>query len=250
MNIVTFWVPRPLEHPNAADYVAMLVQVQRSCDLLGLRHVVLTDPAGREELAHRPGAERIETFVRVLPDRLMRACTRAQANWLREGDWRDEDTLLTGADCLVLRDPRKVFPAAPDLCVTYRPGHQRYPINNGTMVVRARARPAATALYTRVAETCGPKWGDDQRALDRALAPMPPGFGTFERFSMQVAFLPMDVHNDWPRGLDDDGRNSCILHFRGKGRKPLILPWAERWLGHRERLARKAQKALSAKAIA
>lgn len=228
MNIVSFWVPRRAEHPVTPDYIAMLGAVQRSCDRLGLRHVVLTDPDGREELAARDA--RMETFVRVLPLPLMQACTRSQALWMRQGDWKDGDTLFVGADGLVLRDPRKVFPADVDLAVTLRPGHPRYPINNGAMWCPLKSRPLTACLYDRVAERCGKKWGDDQRALAAMLEPMPATHGTVKRYGMRVAFLPMAVFNDTPRSVDDRRKEACVLHFRGKARKALMLPWAEKWL--------------------
>jgi hypothetical protein len=230
VNIVSFFVPRPAEHPVTPDYVAMLAQLQRSCDLLGLRHVVLTDAGGREALQARKESRGIEAFVRVLPDRLMQACTRSQAQWLREGDWRDGSTLFVGADALMLRDPRKVFPADVDLAVTLRPGHPRYPINNGAMWIPLAARNLAACFYDRVAESCRHKWGDDQRAVAEVLAPMPDRHGVFERHGMRVAFLPMNVYNHTPRDLDDRCRDACVLHFRGKGRKDLMLPWARKWL--------------------
>lgn len=230
MNIVSFYVPRPVEHPVTPDYIAMLAQVQKSCDRLGLRHVVLTDAAGREAIAARPEAADIETFVRVLPDRLMQACTRSQALWMREGDWKDGDTLFVGADCLIMRHPAKVFPRDVDLAVTFRPGHERYPINNGAMFIPFASRALAACFYDRVADTCRQKWGDDQRAVANVLAPMPDGHGTFERHGMRVAFLPMAVFNDWPRTPDDRRREACVLHFRGKGRKDWMLPWARKFL--------------------
>src|SRR6185369_12613503 len=45
--VASFWVLRPEEHPEAEErnYPGMLRILQRSCDRLGLRHVVLTDHA-------------------------------------------------------------------------------------------------------------------------------------------------------------------------------------------------------------
>jgi hypothetical protein len=235
MNILSFYTPRPKEHPQTADYPAMLGALQKSCDLLGLRHVVLTDANGRETLAQRPESAGLECFTRVLPDRLMQACMRVQALWLAEGETRGGDSLFVGADCLMLRDPRKVFPAGVDLAVTLRPGHARYPINTGAVWLPAGSRTRQAALWARIADTTGPKWGDDQRAVDRALAPMPDRHGIFERFGMHVAFLPMAIHNHTPREIGDPCRDACVLHFRGKGRKDLMLPWAARWLGNSKR---------------
>ena len=46
-TVASFWVLRPEEHPEAEarNYPGMLQVLQRSCDRLGLRHLVLTDEA-------------------------------------------------------------------------------------------------------------------------------------------------------------------------------------------------------------
>lgn len=224
MNVCTFFVHRPEDWPEAADYPLFLQYVQRSCDRLGLRHVVLTD---HRSVPLLPG---IETFATDLPRSLMRAVTQAQAAWLEHGDWRGEDTLLTGADCLVMRDPREVFVGRWDMAVTLRPLHPRYPINTGTIVVRRKSRERVLPLFQRIAARCGDKWCDDQRAIQDELGPMPTQHGVFERAGLTVAFLPMRVHNDTPRDAEDRCERACVLHFRGKGRKAVMQPWVERWL--------------------
>jgi hypothetical protein len=224
LNVCSFYVLRPNENPRNTDYLPMLRLLQKSCDALGLRHVVLSDV----ETAAIQLPE-FETFTAHLPASLMRSCTEVQAQWIERGDWRGADTIMIGADCLVLSHPDGLFPreGLADMCVTLRPGHARYPINTGAIMVRAAGRERAAKLFRQVADATGTKWCDDQIALQDALAPMPTRYGRFVRAGLGVSFVPMQFHNHSPRGVDDPCRGACVLHFRGKGRK-YMPEWAAR----------------------
>jgi len=223
LNVCSFFVYRPNENPRNHDYLPMLRLLQKSCDALDLRHVVLTDQATANEL--RP--EGFETFAAILPVSLMQACTEIQALWLEQGDWQGADTITVGADCLILRNPDKHFPASSDadLCVTLRPGHDRYPINTGAILYRSIARGRLATIFRGIAESTGTRWCDDQRAIEQALSPMPDRHIFAERQGVQVAFLPMFVHNQSPTSVRDPARAACVLHFRGKNRK-YMTEWA------------------------
>lgn len=222
MNICSFYVHRPDEHPDAADYVEMLGWLQLSCDRLNLRHVVLTDHISAGRLP-----QRMERHVSVLPMPLMQAVTWAQSHWLETGEWNNADTLLVGADCVMLRHPGKTYPGdnKADLCVTFRPGHKRYPINTGAIMVRRQARARAIRLFGNINALTGAKWGDDQRAIEAALFPMPKTWGIHERAGLRVAFLPMKGFNDVPQSPADRMSGATMLHFRGKARKELMGNW-------------------------
>jgi hypothetical protein len=202
----------------------MLVLLQKSCDRLGLRHVVLTD----EVTARHFMPEGMESFRLDLPGPLMLAVTEAQAMWLQAGDWHDADSLMVGADCLMLDHPDRHFPAreAAGLSVTMRLGPARYPINTGAILVRQEARAKCARMFWQIAESCGEKWCDDQRAIEAALAPLPAVHGIHKRQGVRVAFIPMKVHNVAPKSASDPATGACVLHFRGKARKQLIFEWA------------------------
>jgi len=217
LNVCSFYVHRPAENPRGNNYLPMLRLLQKSCDALDLRHVVLTDQATAPVLRQ----EGLATFEAALPISLMQSCTEIQAQWMERGDWHGADTITVGADCLILQHPDDVFPntVAVDLCVTLRPGHDRYPINTGAIMIRDHARRLAAETFRTIANTTGTKWCDDQRAIEEALAPMPARHGVFERRGLKVAFLPMHVHNQSPVSVKDPARGACVLHFRGKNRK-------------------------------
>lgn len=226
-TVCSFWVHRPEEHPNAADYPAMLRILDRSCQRLGMRHVVLTDQ-GTLNSGRWPDG--IGAFASPLPVPLMQACTTAQANWLAMH--REGDTLFVGADCIFVGDPARHLPREPAVCLTYRSPGANYPINNGFMLIRRHAIEPAAALYRRVADRCGTKWCDDQRSIRAELEPMPPECGTYERAGMLIAFVPMKRFNRLPKTVADPCNDSVMLHFRGKQhatgqtRKELLFAWA------------------------
>jgi hypothetical protein len=136
LTVASFWVHRPVEHPHAFDYPQLLCILQRSCDRLGIKHVVLTDHATMKSGLWPEG---ITGHASELPMPLMQACTEAQARYLEElviSSAPENDTLFVGADCILLSDPYKHCPKEPALCLTYRHPHANYPINNGFMLVR------------------------------------------------------------------------------------------------------------------
>lgn len=226
LTVASFWVHRPAEFPQAADYPAMLRILQTSCDRLGLRHVVLTDASTYASDLWPTGVEGW-SFLDV-PVPLMQACTYVQAECLQlHGD--QSDFLFVGADCILLADPNRHFPAEPDLCVTARvPSARLDAINNGAMLVRRRAAEKAAALYRRVADRCGTEWRDDQKALVAELSPVPLVPGIHERAGLLVGFLPMKRFNQTPLWSADPCKGAVMLHFKGKRGKPLMLAWAKK----------------------
>lgn len=219
---------RPVEHPGAADYPAMLRILQRSCDKFRMRHVVLTD---NETLASALWPKGIEGWATDLPSPLMQACTEVQARYLESIP--ETDTLFVGADCIFILDPAKFYPEEPALCLTYRHPEANYPINTGAQFIRRHSIDKVAALYRRIADRCGTKWCDDQRSIRAELEPMPPECGVYTRADMSVAFLPMKTFNRLPKSVFDRCHGAVMLHFRGKQhstgqtRKELLFAWAK-----------------------
>lgn len=228
LTVASFWVHRPIEHPNAFDYPVLLCILQASCDRLGIRHVVLTDHA---TLASDRWPAGIEGWASDLPQPLMQATTSAQANFLATGP--ETDVLFCGADCVLLANPMKRLPIEPALCLSYRHPNANYPVNNGFMLARRHSMAKVAALYRRIADRCGAKWCDDQRSIRAELEPMPPACGTYERAGMSIAFVPMRRFNHLPKTVDDPATGTTMLHFRGKQhatgqhRKDLMVAWAK-----------------------
>jgi hypothetical protein len=154
----------------------------------------------------------------------MQACTDAQARYLESRP--DTDTLFVGADCIFKAHP--IFPAEVDMAVTYRGPESPMPINTGAMFIRANAVDRAAKLFRAVANRCGKKWCDDQRALVAELSPMPSRNGIFERKGMKVGFLPMFPYNVIVDDVSDPAEGAAMLHFKSKTRKKMFFDWAER----------------------
>jgi hypothetical protein len=221
LTVASFYVHRP-DHPRhgESDFAGMLRVLDASCKRLGLHHVVLTDFASTDRIPMGVGYSPMP-----LPEELMQATTEAHAQFL---DGRPGcDVLFVGADSILLRHPSRFVPSDADLCFTYRPGHLRYPINNGFMYVNARAREGAALFFREVADRCGGRWGDDQRAIAGMLEPLPKSYGEIERHGMRIRLLPMLRFNDVPAGPQDKCQGVCLLHFRGRKHKPKFFPWAK-----------------------
>lgn len=223
MIVASFWVLRPKEHPDAAPYHLMLPILQRSCDRLGLKHVVLTDPA---TLASDRWPAGIEGWAIDLPAPLMRAVTEVQARFLEA--MPEHDVCFVGSDCIMLKDPRPFLSSDADLTLTYRGPASRMPINTGLMHARRRALDRIAPLYRRVAAVCGSRWCDDQISLCYALAPLPATHGIHKRRDVSICFAPMEPLNTVPSSADEDCAGAAMLHFKSKSRKQMLFDWAER----------------------
>ena len=230
MIVASFWVHRPEEFPNAADYPAMLRILQRSCGRLGLRHIVLTDQATRLLPSWPCGddGQSIEARIFDLPSPLMKAVTLAQAHWLWrfEPEIEDNRTFFVGADCILLKKPKAKSGA--HVTVTYRHAGANYPINTGAILINKPGK-AVRALFDGIADRCGERWGDDQRAIRDALRPLPDGYGIHHRAGgLAIDFSPMWPLNYCPRDEADPADGAVMVHFRGQRRKDLLFEWAKR----------------------
>jgi hypothetical protein len=85
--VASFYAPRP-EHPRWRDYLPSLALLQRSCDRLGLRHVIIGDAP----------VDGFDVFETTLPRDLMPAILKGQADAI---EFFKDDLLLVGADCVV-----------------------------------------------------------------------------------------------------------------------------------------------------
>lgn len=226
LTVASFFVVRRHEFPKVdpATYFEMLLVLQRSCDRLGFRHIVLTDLG---TVVGPLWPDSVEPWIgKEVPTPLMRSCTALQAQYLESAP--ETDTLFVGADSILLADPRPYLPAA-DLCVTSRrPSPRLDAINNGFVFVPRQSVAKVAALYHRVADHCGETWRDDQRALVAELDPVPLPPVIEERAGLRVAFLPMRRFNDCPRWPGDPCKDAILLHFRGRQRKKMMFAWAKR----------------------
>lgn len=229
-TVASFYVIRREEFPHVdpALYFALLRILDKSCKRLGLRHLVLTDHETASQSDWPAGIEARE--FDGLPRPLMQTTTEIQARYLESGP--ETDVLFVGADCIMLGDPTRGLPKEPALCLSYRHPSANYPINNGFQLVRHHSLPQAAALYRRIADRCGTKWCDDQRAIRAELEPMPADCGIHERAGLSIAFVPMRKFNHIPKSLLDPATGAAMLHFRGKQhstgqtRKEFMIEWA------------------------
>lgn len=199
--VVSFFAPR--HDVWGCDYDALLAVLQASCDRLGLSHVCISD-------GQRPG---VATALMPLPPNLMRATI--------EGQWRfltvaDGPVLLTGADCVLTRDPRPFFDG--DITVTVGP-FADCPLNTGAVFV---SDPRKAAGIWRAALDMNPvEWGDDQKTLHAAMV------RARIDGSVDVREVAASAHNWAPESVDDDAGMPTVAHFRGP-RKPLMAAWFQR----------------------
>jgi hypothetical protein len=228
ITICSFWIHRPKEFPKAANYLAMLRLLDKSCHRFGLQHTVLTDSVTAPQIY---GAGLTPVLVE-LPANLMRASTEVHSRWLESPHSRGVHTIFVGADCLIRRDFRNDLPAC-DVAIGYMKGHKRWRLNNGFVYIPAESREKVAPLFRLVADDTGEKMCDDMLALERALVPMPPDYGVFTRRRLAVSFLPMPIWNRYMRSADDAAEEANVLHFMGgwDNGKALFFEWAARHMG-------------------
>lgn len=207
MNVVSFYAPRP-EHPFFRDYAPFLNLLRLSCDRFGHRHIVLTDDAS-------VGAD---AYVTKLPRSLMTATVAAQLAYLEDPQFADVPTLLTGADCVLARDP-ETLNTGGDIVITTDDRFQDCRMNCGAIYI---PRPALLAPVWRDAlARCGDEWGDDQTSVYTALK---------DAEGLYIQEQPCDPCNLAPDHPGDDCRRGVVLHFRG-ARKDWMVPYCHHWLG-------------------
>jgi len=222
--VCSFWVHRPADFPDAADYIGMLKILDRSCRAAGMRHVVLTDGLSSQMLP-----DGMEFFAVDLPRNLLQATTAAQAEWVRAMRYPDEDTVFVGADCLVLRDFRSsLLPADLTICTFV---HRQLWIMNGFIWVPAASRHKLVSVFAKVARgtralparTC-----DDMMSWERVLGPKPRElWGKETRRGLTVRFVPEPLWNERPLSADESYPDAHVLHFRGPAQKPMFFEWVK-----------------------
>jgi hypothetical protein len=218
-TLASFYAPRP-EHPNHVyDFVDCLRLQRETCERYGVRQIVITDWLG--------GFDGIETFHTDLPHSLMPAILAGQLALLQSGI--HDDLILTGADCLLGRDPSELFDHSDfDLAITTHPFADCI-LNTGMMAVAAGSADLVAAIWRNALGDCGDAWGDDQLALARYIEPTLE-HGSRTLGSLYVRQLPVPGYNEAP----DDAEHKLnpvplIVHFRGP-RKRWMRAWAARCL--------------------
>jgi len=172
--VCSFWVHRPADFPDAADYIGMLKILDRSCRAAGMRHVVLTDFKSSQMLP-----EGLEFFAAQLPRNLLQATTAAQAEWVRATRYPDDDTVFVGADCLVLHDFRPFLRPA-DLSICTFP-HRKLWIMNGFQAGQVRWTAGKASKHRHQTNRAAFGWPFLLRARQAAENPVFPGFPVTSR---------------------------------------------------------------------
>jgi len=210
MNICSFWAPRP-EHPFFRDYQPFLDILRLSCERYGHQHLVLTDDPTVGD----------DAYVTDLPRSLMKATLAAQLAYLDDPQFANTPTLLTGADCVLARDPMQIDMRGVDLVITTDDRFQDCRMNCGAIFI---PRPKSVRWVWREAlKRCGDDWGDDQTSLYSVIEEM--------RFNwLHVRELPCDPYNLAPEHPADDCTRGTVLHFRGP-RKDWMVAYCHHWLG-------------------
>lgn len=231
--VLSFWVHRPDDFPKAAPYLDMLRVLDGSCHRAGFDHVVLTDIETKGQVI---GAG-LNPFATDLPRSLMQASTEAPARWLESRLSAGVHSIFVGADCIVRQDFRNAMPDC-DLAVAFMRGHKKWRINTGFVSVRPESRTKVAPLIREIANDTSEEMCDDMLAFERALMPMPPTYGVYERRGLSVEFLPLPVWNRYmawgkkgkPSPLDDAAEDANVLHFMGgwEDGKALFFQWAKR----------------------
>jgi 6-hydroxymethylpterin diphosphokinase MptE-like protein len=219
MNVVSFYAPRP-DHPFFQDYTPFLDLLRASCKRYGHRHIVITDDPVVGD----------DAFVVDLPHNLMKAFIGAQLAYLNS-PFAQENTLFTGADCVLARDPASVFEQEFDIAFTVGPFADCL-INTGAIFIRGGA--PVRYIWERAYAEMGLEWGDDQKALAAVVKPTrDPSVNVADGFILR--FLPVDPYNLAPEYPDDDCRRGYVLHFRGP-RKAWMMDYCAKWLDIGDRI--------------
>ena len=232
-TIVSYYSPRPDEFGDRAyAYDEAIGCIEASCARLGLKHVLLTEKGNEERIPHVDKA-RIFAIDGTQSLKLMQATVAGMMAYIRHAGTGDGGVILTGVDCLFLKDPSPIFDGGDwDVAVTigpYSPGG----LNNGFVALPPNRGDAAARFYELALHNCPEEWGGDQESIRRIVHPLAPVGSIVDRHGFKVRFLDMDTYNLPPASLDDPAIPSAyMLHFKG-ARKDFMGAAAEQWLGVR-----------------
>lgn len=225
--VASFWVHRPEDFPDAANYIGMLHVLDASCRRQGYEHIVLTDHASKGQLQ----AAGLGYFACDLPRNLLQAATESHAQWMESSLSVGVDTLFVGADCIILRDFRNALQPADFTIAVFE--HKALWIMTGFIYTPAASRDKLAVVCRSVANDTQPldaRTCDDMIAWERHLGAKPPYLGVHERAGMKVNFVPEELWNGRPTSVHAPFHKAYVLHFRGGDSKSLFFDWAARWL--------------------
>lgn len=223
VQVVTAFAPRG--HQSGWVRFLELLEIQRQTAVYhGHEWVVVSDQKRLQD--HK-------TMHVALPQNLMRALITAQLEFFRRWDG-SRAVVFLDVDCLVARDLSTAFDGSFDLAVTNRQSGGDQPINNGAMYFApVGTNRFAVELLERTLASCSDdcRWGEDQVALARALAPMPEAHGVVVRHGTRVGFLSLKTHNVAPvlPGIMHKS-NPYVVHFKGRQAKEWMGTYARRFV--------------------
>lgn len=218
--------PAAAELPWKVDYRACLAMLDASVRAHGHEHVVITD--AKTVAAGLPCPAFTMQFRTPV---LMHAFMRGQAEFLaaEAKSSSPRHVALVGADTLMWTPMPDLDGADWDLLVTSRPPLGAFGrINNGCVIIPAPSLVRTGMVWQDIADHTGPVWGDDQRAIEDALSPIPDEHGIGHRQGLRVVFAPMAAFNHAPTSLGDvPDPAPLFLHFKGN-RKSMMADFAAR----------------------
>lgn len=230
-TIVSYYSPRPDEYgARAHSYDEAIACLEASCARLGLRHVLLTEKGNEDHVPH-VDPERIFSLDGTQSLKLMQATVAGQMAYLRHVGTDPGGVIMTGVDCLFLRDPSPIFDGGDwDVSVTigpYSPGG----LNNGLVALPPGKSAQAANFYELALHNCPEEWPGDQESIRRIVHPLAPVGSIVDRHGFKVRFLDMEIYNLPPACLDDPAiPEAYMLHFKG-ARKEFMGDACEQWLG-------------------
>lgn len=224
------------ELPWQVDYRDALAMLDASVRQHGCEHVCITDAA--TAAAGLPCSAHV---IDAPPVALMQAFVEGQRQFLADEAKRvsPRHVAFVGADMLMWSPMPSLDDVDWDLLVTSRPPLGAFGrINNGCVIVPAHALERAARVWAGIAEATGPVWGDDQRAFEAALSPIPDGYGAgYYRQGLEVRFARMDEFNYAPEGVGETPEPAPVfMHFKG-ARKPMQRHYYGRLVARLERVA-------------
>lgn len=233
-TIVSYYSPRPDEFGDrATSYDEAIAIIEASCARLGLKHALITEKGNEDKVPHVDPA-RIFAIDGTQSLKLMQAIVAGQMAYLRHVGTGECGVIMTGVDCMFLKDPSPVFDGGDwDVSVTIGP-YSPQGLNNGAVFLAPGRGDMAAEFYARALSICPEEWMGDQQSIFALVAPLAPIGAIVGRHGFRIRYLSMDDWNLPPASADDPGiERAGMLHFKG-ARKQFMRAVADRWLSSPE----------------